>query len=67
MGIHTRPITTATAARLKDHLGNVRTVINGEGAILQETEYFAFGLAIPRNGTDADNKYLYQRKEKQPE
>jgi len=66
-GIPTRPITTAPAARLKDHLGNVRAVINGEGAILQETEYFAFGLSIPRSGNDAVNKYQYNGKEKQPE
>lgn len=50
---------------LKDHLGNVRQVINEAGTLLQETEYFPFGLAIPRiAGT---NKYLYNGKEKQPE
>ncbi|WP_345027101.1 RHS repeat-associated core domain-containing protein, partial [Ravibacter arvi] len=52
---------------LKDHLGNVRAVINKEGTILQETEYFPFGLAVPRTGTDAVNKYQYNGKEKQPE
>ncbi|MGG7666997.1 RHS repeat domain-containing protein, partial [Dyadobacter sp. BHUBP1] len=50
---------------LKDHLGNVRQVINEAGTLLQETEYFPFGLAIPR--TAGTNKYLYNGKEKQPE
>ena len=59
---------------LKDHLGNVRAVINGEGVILQETEYFAFGLsiatsagAVPEGQTYSVNKYQYNGKEKQPE
>ncbi len=52
---------------LKDHLGNVRMVIDGNGTILQETEYFAFGLAIPRSGNDAANKYQFLTREKQPE
>lgn len=42
-------------------------MINGNGTILQETEYFPFGLAINRSGTDAVNKYQYNGKEKQPE
>lgn len=50
---------------LKDHLGNTRMVMNESGAIVQETEYFAFGLLIPR--TVGTNKYLYNGKEKQPE
>lgn len=50
---------------LKDHLGNTRQVINEAGMLLQETEYFPFGLAIPR--TAGTNKYLYNGKEKQPE
>lgn len=50
---------------LKDHLGNVRQVINEAGTLLQETEYFPFGLQIPK--TAGTNKYLYNGKEKQPE
>ena len=46
---------------------NVRQVLNENGDILQETEYYPFGLAIPRSGTDAINKYQYNGKEKQPE
>ena len=59
---------------LKDHLGNVRVVINGEGVILQETEYFAFGLsiatsagAVPEGQTYSVNKYQFLTREKQPE
>jgi RHS repeat-associated protein len=33
--------------------------------MIQETEYFPFGLAIPK--TVGTNKYLYNGKEKQPE
>jgi RHS repeat-associated protein len=40
-------------------------VMNEAGTIVQETEYFPFGLAIPR--TAGTNKYLYNGKEKQPE
>ncbi|WP_221391968.1 RHS repeat domain-containing protein [Dyadobacter sp. NIV53] len=50
---------------LKDHLGNTRQVINEAGTLLQETDYFPFGLEIPR--TAGTNKYLYNGKEKQPE
>lgn len=52
---------------LRDHLGNVRMVIDEEGKVLQETEYYAFGLPVARGGTDAENKYLYNGKEKQAE
>ncbi|MDQ1086543.1 DUF6443 domain-containing protein [Siphonobacter sp. SORGH_AS_1065] len=47
---------------LKDHLGNVRMVMNEGGTIIQETEYFAFGLSIAK--TVGPNKYLYNEKEK---
>ncbi|CAG5010775.1 hypothetical protein DYBT9275_04811 [Dyadobacter sp. CECT 9275] len=50
---------------LRDHLGNTRMVMNEVGTIVQETEYFAFGLAIPR--TVGKNKYTFLGKEKQPE
>lgn len=50
---------------LKDHLGNIRQVMNESGTMVQETEYYPFGLAIPR--TAGTNKYLYNGKEKQPE
>ncbi|MDQ1087562.1 DUF6443 domain-containing protein [Siphonobacter sp. SORGH_AS_1065] len=49
---------------LKDHLGNVRVVLDENGNKVQETEYFAFGLAIPK--TIGSNKYLYNGKELQP-
>jgi RHS repeat-associated protein len=50
---------------LKDHLGNIRMVMNEAGTMIQETEYFPFGLAIPK--ITGINKYLYNGKEKQPE
>ena len=50
---------------LKDHLGSVRQVISETGAVLQETEYYPFGLPVVRNG-GANNKYLYNGKETQP-
>lgn len=40
-------------------------VMNEAGTVVQETEYFPFGLAIPK--TAGSNKYLYNGKEKQPE
>lgn len=59
---------------LTDHLGNVRQVISEAGAVVQETEYFPFGLEIAsdnpaqsqaqRNGI---NKYTFLNREKQPE
>ncbi|ADB38157.1 RHS repeat domain-containing protein [Spirosoma linguale] len=51
---------------LRDHLGNVRSVLDEVGTVIQETEYYAFGLPIQRSGSDK-NKYLYNGKEKQPE
>lgn len=51
---------------LRDHLGNVRSVMDENGNVIQETEYYTFGLPIQRTGSDK-NKYLYNGKEKQPE
>jgi hypothetical protein len=50
---------------LKDHLGKTRMVMNEAGTMVQETEYFSFGLAIAR--TSGSNKYLYNGTELQPE
>ena len=52
---------------LKDYLGNVRVVFDERGVIVQENDYYPFGLSIPRSGSDAVNKYQYNGKEKQPE
>jgi RHS repeat-associated protein len=40
-------------------------VLKEDGSVLQETEYYAFGLAIPK--TPGSNKYTFLGKEKQPE
>ncbi|MGX5854410.1 DUF6443 domain-containing protein [Dyadobacter jiangsuensis] len=55
---------------LKDHLGNVRVVFNEHGDVLQMTDYYPFGLAIPKDNNtpairNATNRYLYNEKELQ--
>lgn len=52
---------------LRDHLGNVRVVLDEGGEVVQETEYLPFGLAVNRTGSDADNKYHFLGKEIQQE
>ncbi|GAA4459357.1 hypothetical protein GCM10023189_32960 [Nibrella saemangeumensis] len=51
---------------LKDHLGNVRAVVDESGATVQETEYYAFGYSVSRSGADK-NKYQFLTRELQPE
>lgn len=55
---------------LKDHLGNVRTVIrkgsDGLAEVVQEKHYYAFGLEMsPLSRGSSTNKYLYNGKEYQ--
>ncbi len=57
---------------IKDHLGNVRLVFSEKGDILQQTDYYPFGLEIDRNtppvGLNARNgvnRQLYNGKELQ--
>ena len=57
---------------LKDHLGNTRVVIKpganpGYATVLQETNYFPFGMKISQLSTSpaTDNRYLYNGKELQ--
>jgi len=38
---------------ITDHFGNVRSVINSRGTVLQSTDYYPFGLALTKN----DGKY----------
>ena len=48
---------------LKDHLGNIRKVINSTtSTVTQTTDYYPFGLAISTTGS-SNNKYLYNGKE----
>jgi len=49
---------------LSDHLGNVRVVVDDGGTVLQETDYYPFGLAFSLNNLDK-NTYLYTGKEYQ--
>ncbi|PWJ57017.1 RHS repeat-associated protein [Dyadobacter jejuensis] len=57
---------------LKDHLGNVRLVFSEKGDILQQTDYYPFGLEIDRNSPvqipaarNAINRYNFLGKETQ--
>ena len=47
---------------ITDHLGNVRSVVNSGGTVLQSTDYYPFGLAFSDSNI-ADNRYLYNGKE----
>ncbi|KAA8482589.1 RHS repeat-associated protein [Arcticibacter tournemirensis] len=54
---------------LKDHLGNTRVVIDDNGnntqRVVQEDEYYAFGLNVGKYTLGNKNNYLYNGKEKQ--
>ncbi|WP_375448649.1 RHS repeat domain-containing protein [uncultured Fibrella sp.] len=52
---------------LRDHLGNVRSVVQENSTLVQQTAYYPFGLAVPAGGDITRNKYLYNGKEKQEE
>lgn len=47
---------------LKDHLGNTRVSMDNTG-VLQEDEYYAFGLRNPKYDNSNNNRYLYNGKE----
>jgi len=47
---------------LKDHLGNSRVSMDA-GGVLQEDEYYAFGLRNPKYDNSNGNRYLYNGKE----
>ena len=49
---------------LVDHLGNIRTVLDESGGVVQKTDYYPFGLAHSTDALDK-NKYLYNGKELQ--
>jgi len=49
---------------LTDHLGNVRAVVDGNGAIKQKSNYYPFGMTFDTY-EGSTNKYLYNGKEKQ--
>jgi len=61
---------------LKDHLGNVRIVLqagSSSGTLKQSNDYYPFGMAYTKNAADSEdesfaheNKYKYNGKEEQP-
>jgi hypothetical protein len=61
---------------LKDHLGNVRIVMQAGGSsgnLKQTNDYYPFGMAFTKNAADSEeesfareNKYKYNGKEEQP-
>lgn len=50
---------------LKDHLDNTRVVFNQNGALLQRTDYYPFGMTSNTYSSSTDNKYLYNGQELQ--
>jgi len=51
---------------LKDHLGNTRLVVNTSGTggtVVQQTDYYPFGMDIATYNGGLDNKYRYNGKE----
>ena len=58
------PSTGAYTAQynITDHLGNVRSVVNSSGTVLQSTDYYPFGLAF-NDANVTNNRYLYNGKE----
>ncbi len=48
---------------IKDHLGNVRMVVDINGTELEQSAYYPFGMAFQKGGND--NKYLHNGKELQ--
>ncbi|MGX5689965.1 DUF6443 domain-containing protein [Arcticibacter tournemirensis] len=48
---------------LKDHLGNTRVTTDAAGNVIQEDEYYAFGLNAPLYVSGEKNMYLYNGKE----
>lgn len=49
---------------LKDHLGNNRLVVNQIDSVVQQTDYYPFGMPF-NEYSNVDNKYLYNGKEMQ--
>ncbi|MFR5658704.1 MAG: RHS repeat domain-containing protein, partial [Butyricimonas faecihominis] len=49
---------------LKDHLGNVRVVLNSAGDLIQSNSYYPFGSQLSQGGS-SDNRYLFNSKEQQ--
>ena len=52
---------------LKDHLGSIRAIVDGNGRLLEENDYYAFGHRHPRSehAQSSANRFKYNGKELQ--
>ena len=52
---------------LKDHLGSIRAIVDGNGRLLEENDYYAFGQRHPRSehAQSSANRFKYNGKELQ--
>ncbi len=51
---------------IKDHLGNVRSIVSESGKVLEENAYYPFGMRINKlsfSNTAPENRYKYNNKE----
>ena len=46
--------------QIADHLGNVRALVNQNGEKLGHTDYYPFGMAMPKRNLDNDYRYGFQ-------
>ncbi|GET34235.1 hypothetical protein PbJCM13498_30980 [Prolixibacter bellariivorans] len=63
-GMVTTPSNPVYLYNLKDHLGNTRIQVDDAGTVVQQVDYYPFGMALKISGS-SDNKYLYNGKELQ--
>ena len=52
---------------LKDHLGNTRVTLDGNGTVVQRSDFYPFGLVFNESVGSPENLYKFTGKESQPE
>ncbi|MEO1023289.1 MAG: RHS repeat-associated core domain-containing protein [Bacteroidota bacterium] len=55
---------------IKDHLGSVRTTVNGDGNVISYDDYYAFGLVMPgrsNNSANPNDNYKFTSHERDDE
>ena len=51
---------------LTDHLGSTRTIVNGDGEVIEQNDYYPFGMRWSDSDSQlSDNRYRYNGKEEQ--